>query len=175
MKIPISDAFLWDLYNFLDKTGDVLKFMARRPTMYNYLPGPKNPVFRKYQKEVGAKRFSKLVYYLKVNNYIEVSNLKGKEAILISKKGISKALKASFIINGKKKRLDGKWIMLTFDIPQKHKKARMLLRSVLTNLRYKMFQQSIWVCPYDVSNETERLLQMQDLDRYVKIFLIEKL
>jgi hypothetical protein len=175
MKIPISDAFLWDLYNFLDKTGDVLKFMTRRPTMYNYLSGPKNPIFRKYQKDIGAKRFSKLVYYLKVNSYIEVSGLKGKEAILISKKGISKALKASFIINGKKKRSDGKWIMLTFDIPQKHKKARMLLRSILANLGYKMFQQSIWVCPYNVSNETEKLLQMHNLDRYVKIFLIEKL
>jgi CRISPR-associated endonuclease Cas2 len=50
--------------------------------------------------------------------------------------------------------------MLTFDIPEKHKRALTLLRSILKNLNYKMFQQSIWITPYDVSEKTEKLLQM---------------
>ena len=78
-------------------------------------------------------------------------------------------------MEGKNKRKDGKWIMLTFDIPEKHTKARSLLRSVLYNLGYKMFQQSIWITPYDVSEKTEKLLQLYSLDQYVRIFLIEEL
>jgi len=94
---------------------------------------------------------------------------------MLTKEGISKALRASFILEKQQKRKDGKWVMLTFDIPEKHKKARTLLGSVIKNLGYKLFQQSIWVCPFDVSEKTENLLQMYNLDRYVRIFLIEEL
>src|SRR3989344_5681063 len=158
MKLPITDQFLWDLYTILDKTGDILKFITQRPTMYNYLPGPKNPIFNKYRKDKNKRKFGDLIYYLKTNDYIKV-----------------KVLKASFKIGGKIKRKDGKWVMLIFDLPQQHKKARGLLRSILHNLNYKMFQQSVWVTPYDVSDKTERLLQLYSLDQYVKIFLIEEL
>ncbi len=176
MKVPISDQFLWELYNILQSAGEVADFIFSSPYKKGrILTGGQNPVFRKYRRDMGAQKFNKLVYYLKTKNYITVKSLEGKEGVLLSKKGISKALKASFTVDPKKKREDGKWIMLTFDIPQQHKKARMLLRSIISNLGYKMFQQSIWICPYDVSNETEKLLQMHGLDRYVKIFLIEKL
>ena len=84
-------------------------------------------------------------------------------------------MKASFIIEGKKKRDDGKWAMLIFDVPEKYRKSRDLLRSVLHNLGYKMFQQSVWITPYDVSDKTEKLLQMYNLDEFVKIFLIEEI
>ena len=95
--------------------------------------------------------------------------------MIITKLGISKALRASFKLGKAKKRKDGKWAMLIFDIPQKHRKSRDLLRSILLNLGYELFQQSVWVTPYDVSEKTEKLLQTHSLDRYVKIFLIEEL
>ncbi|HLD70900.1 MAG TPA: hypothetical protein VI937_03385 [Negativicutes bacterium] len=94
---------------------------------------------------------------------------------MLTKEGLSKALAAKWVFDEKRKRKDGKWVMLTFDIPKKHPKARGLLRSILKNMGYVLFQQSIWVTPYDVSERTESLLQMHNLDRYVKIFLIEKL
>ena len=65
--------------------------------------------------------------------------------------------------------------MLIFDMPARNRKARNLLRSILQNLGYKMFQQSVWITPYDVSEKTESYLQMYSLDRYVKIFLIEEI
>jgi len=129
MKLPITDQFLWDLYTILDKTGDILKFITQRPTMYNYLPGPKNPIFNKYRKDKNKRKFGDLIYYLKTNDYIKVKKLKNKKAIIITKEGLSKVLKASFKIGGKIKRKDGKWVMLIFDLPQQHKKARGLLRA----------------------------------------------
>jgi|SRR3989344_3386777 len=175
MKIPITDQFLWDLYSMLDKTGDVLKFITKKSTMHNYLPGPKNPVFDKYRKNKNKYAFSKLIYRLKSRNYIRVKNLKGKQAIMLTKEGLDKVLKASFAIKDRKKRTDGKWTMLIFDVPEKYRKARDLLRSILHNLDYKMFQQSVWITPYDVSEKTEQLLQMYSLDEFVKIFLIEEI
>jgi len=65
--------------------------------------------------------------------------------------------------------------MVIFDIPQKLNKSRNFLRSILKNLGYKMFQQSVWITPYDVSEKTEKLLQEYSIDQYVKIFIIEEL
>lgn len=175
MKISITDEFLWDVYNFLEKTRDVADFVFKAPTMRNYLPGEENPIFKKYRNDRNKRKFSNLLYYLKINGYIKVKNLENKQAIILTKEGISKALKASFILEKTKKRKDGKWVMLIFDIPVKHKRARNLLKSILINLGYKLFQQSVWISPFDVSEKTEALLQMHSLDKYVKIFLIEEI
>ncbi len=174
MTLNITDKFLWDVYNFLSKAGNIFDSTSKYPTMYNCLPGPKNPIFNKYKKENGAKKFSKLIYYLKSNRYIRAKNLENKQAIILTKEGISKALRASFKLE-KSRRKDGKWVMLIFDIPQKYKKSRELLRSILINSGFKILQQSVWVCPYDILDRVEKVLQVHSLDRYVKIFLIEKI
>jgi len=75
----------------------------------------------------------------------------------------------------KKRRPDGKWIMLIFDVPERKRYLRDLLRSAIYFLGYKMFQRSVWVCPYDVLKKTEALLRKYSLDQYVKIFLIEEI
>lgn len=175
MKVCVTDKFLWDVYNLFSEAGDILSSSFKYPTMYNCLPGPKNPVFKKYRKEKGSREFNKLIYYLKRKGYIRVENLKNKKGILLTKNGINKALKASFKIEEGKKRRDGKWTMITFDIPQKYKKQRELLRSILLNSGFKIFQQSVWVSPYDNLEKIEKLLQMHGLDKFVKIFLIEEI
>jgi len=176
MRISITDKFLWDVYDFLSSAGDVTGSIFRPyPTMRNSLPGIRNPIFSKYRKEKGKREFSNLIYYLKRKGYIKIKNLESKQAIILTKEGIDRALKASFKLDKGKKRKDGKWVMLIFDVPVKHKRARELLRSVLQNLGYKMFQQSVWISPYDISGKTEKLIQMHSLDNYVKIFLIEEL
>jgi len=177
MKIRITDQFLWDIiYPFLSEVDDITHFLLSNTyRRTRILFGNENPVFRKYRKNKTERQFSQLIYYLKKNNYIKIKNLENKKAIILTKKGISKVLKASFSIEDKKKRGDGKWMMIIFDIPQAHRKARNLLRSVLKNLGYKMFQQSVWVTPYDVSEKTEKLLQAYSLDKYVKVSLIEEL
>lgn len=175
MKLPITDQFLYDL---LQGTSDTVHFIfKRRRTFGDVLPGPKDPIFEKYRRMKDRKKFNKLIYYLKKNNFIKVRNLKGNNAVLLTKEGKDKAIRASFKIedNRQSRRKDGKWIMIIFDIPQMHKKQRVLLRSVLVNLGYKLFQQSVWVTPYDVFDRTEKALQFYSLDRYVRIFLVNEL
>ncbi len=174
MKLRVTDEFLWDIYSALEKVGDVVDFTLN-PHAVKFMPGHNNPIFAKYRHDKNKKAFHDLVYYAKRKGFIAVKNLEGKKAIMLTKEGLSKALKASFIMKGKKKRKDGKWAMLIFDVPEKYRKSRNLLRSVLHNLGYKMFQQSVWITPYDVSEKTEKLLQMYSLDKYVKIFLIEEI
>lgn len=175
MKMPVIDQFLWDAYSLFEKTAKARDIIfAPRHAKLDVLLGLGNPVFIKYKNEMGEQKFSKLIYYLKQNNYIRAKALENKKGLMLTKEGISKALKASFQAGEKQKRKDGKWAMIIFDVPQKHPKARNLLKSILVNLGYKLLQHSVWVTPYDVSKTTEELLQLHDLERYVKIFLIKE-
>jgi len=175
MKISVTDKFLWDVYSFIEKANGVAGAVLKAPTMRNWLPGEENPIFKKYRKEKGRRGFNNLIYYLKRKGYIKAKNLENKQGIMLTKQGTDKAFTASFKLGKGKKRKDGKWVMLIFDIPKIHSRERDLLRSILRNLGYKLFQQSVWITPYDVSDKTEKLLQKHSLDRYVKIFIIEEL
>ncbi len=180
MKTRISDQLLWDLYEFLKPTINVADVLFTPQTTYqlrNRIFTERGKMYSRYKERINKQNFSKLIYYLKRKNYITVKNLEGKKAVMITKKGINKALmsyfkKADTVL---KKRADGKWIMIIFDIPRKYNKSRNLLRNVLQNLGYKLFLDSVWVTPYDVSEKTEQLLKFYSLDSYVKIFLIEKI
>ncbi len=173
MKIPVTDEFLLDI---LMAAGKVVDYVAgNKYQQIHMIFGTQNPVFQKYRQDKNKRKFNRFIYYLKRKNYIKVAHLEGRKAIILTKEGLSKALVAKWIFEEKRKRKDGKWIMIVFDIPKSHSKARDLLRSILKNLGYVLFQYSVWVTPYDVSERTEHLLQMYALDRYVKIFLIEEL
>lgn len=173
MKLPFTDKFLWDLYDFLEKIGDIHDIFAPRP--WREVWCPELHKFRyKYNKKQERKNFSRFIYYLKRKGFIKIKNLKETQAVLITKKGANKVLKIKLKIKERKKRKDRKWQMIIFDVPEKKRLLRDLLRENLYLLGYKMLQQSVWACPYDVLLETEVILRKYSLDSYVKLFLIEE-
>jgi len=75
----------------------------------------------------------------------------------------------------KKIRSDKKWQMVLFDIPENKKRQRDFFRRGLGYLGYKKLQRSIWVCPYDVLEETKNLIKRYKLEAYVEILLVNKI
>lgn len=174
MKLPFSDKFLLDLYDFLEKISDIHDIFSPRP--WREVWNPEFHKFRRdYKKREGRRELSQLIYYLKRKGYIKIKNLEQKQAALITPKGAEKILKIKLKTKERKKRTDGKWQMIIFDIPEKKKRIRELLRDSLYFLGYQKLQQSVWVCPYDVLKETEAVLRSYSLDQYAKLFLIEEI
>lgn len=174
MKLPITDKFLFDLYNFTegaDEIFDLFGPLTMKEVCYSDLYRLK----KKYARERTKKQFSRLVYYLKRKGYIKIKNLEQKKGIMLTRKGAEKVLKIRLKSTERKLRKDGKWQMIIFDIPEEKRHLRDLLRENLYILEYKMLQQSVWVCPYDVLKETEGILRRYNLDQYVKLFLIEEI
>lgn len=159
----------------MEKSEDAVVFAFQTyPELVDSLFRVRNPAIKMYRHKKDRRKFSNLIYYLKRKGYIKIKIVKDKKAIMLTKGGINMALRAGFRLD-KKKRDDGKWTMLIFDVPEKHRNLRSLLRSVLSNLGYKILQKSVWVSPYDVSDKTEEYLSLYNLDSYVKMFLIEEL
>ena len=53
---------------------------------------------------------------------------------------------------------DGVWKLIIFDIPEKQKKIRIILRSKLKQLNLKKWQNSIWISPYYLDKAIEEEL-----------------
>ena len=123
------------------------------------------------------RQFHQFVNYLKRHGYIKIENLQGKRAILLTPKGKQKALKTKFKLKKPeylRKRKDGRWIMIIFDIPEKKRKYREGFRKLLYSLGFQKLQKSVWISPYEVSRELEEIVRIYQIDAYIRTFLIEE-
>ena len=55
------------------------------------------------------------------------------------------------------KKWDGKWRIVIFDLDESKKTIRDMLRSRLKMLEYVQLQRSVWISPYDTTDEIEQL------------------
>ena len=174
MKLPITDKFLWNLYTAIEKISDFQALFARRSLKEACFPSLyKARLF--YQKKADRQQFFKFIRYLKKKGYIKIESLEPNEAIILTQKGMEKVLKTTLRLKGKKRRKDGKWLMVIFDIPERKRTLRDLFRENLQILGFKYLQKSIWVCPYDVLEEVQNLIAKYELEKYAKTFLIEEI
>lgn len=82
MRLPITDKFLWDLYNFFEKTGKV----AAGPSGIFLIKSWKEICYphyfefwQEYKKRMDKNQFAQFINYLKNRGYIKIKNLEGKK------------------------------------------------------------------------------------------------
>ena len=86
--------------------------------------------------------------------------------MILSEKGKCKAQEYDFdeMALPRKRRWDGKWHIVIFDIAHKKKGAREALREKFRELGMIMLQKSVWVWPYECRNEIQMIQNTFDLD-----------
>jgi len=174
MKLPITDEFLWELFHLSQKTEDVLRFFGLGNYKETFV-SPQFSIRRIYEKRRAKQKFSNFIKYLTEKGYIKLKSLEPNQGFFITQKGMEKIFKIELGKTEKKKRKDGKWLMIIFDIPERKRSLRDLLRENLQSLGFKFFQKSTWICPWDVLKEVQTIIQRYNLAKYVKIFLIEEI
>lgn len=175
MKLPLTDEFLWKIYKFVENLDRASESIIPPRTIKELVWPELLRLKREGVRKSERKRFAKLIYYLKQKGWIKIANLETKKGLILTPQGVEKVLKIKSKMLEKKKRKDEKWQMVIFDIPEKKRHLRDILREYLHILGYQMFQKSIWISPYDTLKETEEILRKYNLDPYVKLFLIEEI
>ena len=79
----------------------------------------------------------------------------------------------SYITSPFKKSSEPK-LIISFDVPQTHKRARNWLRNQLKIFGYKMIHQSLWLGPGPLPKTFHKRLQILGVRKSIKIFSIRK-
>ena len=142
--------------NFHPLTISVLGFLSeKKQSSFQEL-------YRQLAKETAYKEFYNLLYRLQENGLIEKTETAGKLLAEITTEG-EQSLKR---LRPKK---DGIWKLVIFDIPEKHKYVRVVLRAKLKSLGFKKWQNSIWVSPFALDEEIEQELNQLGKKYFIRL------
>ena len=114
---------------------------------------------------------------LEEKGLVEIIELKNKKFVRLTKKGeatLGFLEKHNFKLK-KPKKWDGRWRIVTFDIRERRKKTRFLLRKTLKEIGFVKLQQSLWVYPYDCEELIALLKADFNLGKEVLYMIVDKL
>ena len=125
---------------------------------------------RKEWQEIDKKSLDAAVAALYKSRLVEQKNNKdGTTTFVLSVEGKKVALTYNLEnMTISKHHWDKKWRIVIFDIPEKLKKIREILRYHLKRLGFKELQHSVFVLPFECCNEIEYLIEFYNIRRFVR-------
>lgn len=75
----------------------------------------------------------------------------------------------------KKKKWEGKWFLVIFDVPEKQRTKRDYLRRFLNEIGFFPYQQSVYAFPYECEKEIMQIKKIVEGGSYISFIIAEKL
>ncbi len=137
---------------------------VQNPGYYVYWDGWNYPLHR--------SALSKTLKRLRENGLVDFI---GDEEIIIklTDTGKEKAVLAKLLLDDGK--WDGKWRILIFDVPEKRRIVRDVLRSKLKNWGLVPWQQSVWVTKKNCTEPLRKFIEQAGIKDWVKLFEAENI
>jgi DNA-binding transcriptional regulator PaaX len=114
---------------------------------------------------------------LEKQKLVDLREEEGELLVTFRKKGKEVLLKYKIdeLEIPKPKRWDGKWRIVIFDIPEKKKLARNILREKLKELEFHPLQKSVFVHPYDCERGIELIKKVYEVEPFVRFIVAESI
>jgi hypothetical protein len=157
--------------------GGTLAIILTAPNLLQVL----GPVLKKYdrwgkEEKLEEADIEKLVNKLYKDRLIKTFTKKGKTFLQITNRGRRQLIEYNIdAIEIKKQKWDSKWRIVIFDIPEKMRIARDVLRFKLKEIGFIKMQKSVWVAPYECENEINFIASTYGVERFVNYAVCEKL
>lgn len=123
----------------------MLSIAAIAPNLPQYIPCS-------LLQKVGLARpasINTIVWRMEKQGLVQMVEVKGKRVPRITERGRREMYSQSdFLSRMRKKKWDGKWRIIIFDIPQKFNTTRDKIRRELIAVGFYRLQHSVWVFPY---------------------------
>lgn len=139
--------------------------------------------FRQLQKEwrkINQQNFERTIKRLADEKLVQEKTLPdGSIKLILTEEGKKEAKKLSLLGNSikfkKPKRWDGKWRIVLFDIPEKDRVFRDILREHLYNLEFFKLQLSVFVSPHPFEKQILELISLYSAEPYVRVITAAKI
>lgn len=122
------------------------------------------------------KKIADALYNLEQKGYLKSRNKGRSRKWALTKKGWIKLIKLKIKSKNcqKKKKWDGKWRLVAFDIPEKYRKTRDMLRLYLYAMGFKSLQKSVFITQEDILDEVKRLIEACEMEPFVQFMEVVK-
>lgn len=154
VKDSLTKAILYSLEKSID---GYIKFEDFIYNPHQYIYG--------YPRPVSKSKISQALKRLRERGVID---LVGTHEILI-KLVVNSSRELDKKMKNAKKEWDGKWRLVIFDIPEKHRKARNLIRFKLKEWGFKKFQDSVWGTKVSCAAEFRKYIQEVGIQDWVMV------
>lgn len=115
---------------------------------------------------INSKSIKKAIYYAKTKGWI-------KDDLRLTEEGIQRLNAFTPGYLGKRK-WDGNWHLVSYDIPESKRKYRDLLRLNLKKLDFGEMHASLWISPFNFLGEVEKIVKDYNLSSYVILSISNK-
>lgn len=115
------------------------------------------------------------LYNLKRQGYLAARKSNNVSFFHLTPKGRLGLLKHLHLEKLKLAKWDGRWRIAVFDIPESIKKWREYLRGELKRLGFYALQESVYITPYPVTGELDRLLKEWNLRKYFRYITVSEI
>ena len=161
-RILLSLAFLGDLFEDLADAGGIMS--ASYKQVYGFTP-------RKYKRN----NFVAAVKYGLRTERIEKVIKKNRPYLRLTGKGKNKLMRDFPLACLQKRKWDGFWRVLPYDIKEIKRGQRDQLRRKLYELGFKQFQKSVYFSPHPIEKEMADFLKTLKLEGKIQILLCNKI
>lgn len=142
------------------------------------LPSILKPILKslpKNKKRPTVKNIVKSITYLKNQRLVDFKEKNGEQILTLSEEGKKRILKFNIgkLEIKKPRKWDGLWRVIIFDIPERQRQGRDILRSFLQRLGFYQLQKSCFVYPFECKDEVDFLTEIYNISQYIN-FIIAK-
>ena len=119
--------------------------------------------------------YANVFYNLKRGGYVQIKKDKKNQSFFhLTPRGRLSALKYLHLEKIRKK-WDGHWRIIIFDIPEDEKKWRERLRFQLKALGFHVLQESVYITPYPVPVELDKFLDERGFRKYFRYITVAEI
>lgn len=119
--------------------------------------------------------FRRMLRQAKNKRLVGVIQKNGRDFLRITSLGKEELLRYDIddlCIRRENKTWDGLWYVVIFDIPEKHKQARVALGSKLKEIGFYRFQKSVFVFPFECLNEIDFIKEFFKVGKFIVVLKV---
>jgi len=151
-------AVMWELISFLGETLKSKSSLTKKEKERKVLRVLKN--LERRQIIALEEKDDKVFVYLKDKNNPKI---------------IEYSIKKLLDFKKKKKKWDGRWFMVFFDVPEMQRNKRNYLRDFLKKLGFYQYQKSVYIFPYECEKEVALIRKIIEGAKYMRYIIAEKI
>jgi DNA-binding transcriptional regulator PaaX len=153
------------ILEFLGDIGSIIVACSDPRISRASIIGLSDEIFYKKNSKYSKHQYAKSLYNLSRRGYVSIENKNRNITLKLSGKGELFAMGAELnkIRLEKNKKWDKRWRVLIFDIKSNERTKRDALRRKLKYWNFYQLQKSVWVFPYIIEKEMEKIKKILDL------------